>query len=116
LDAAIFQELAQRWPRIGRATIALKAGDYDNELSRYRYDVTLSVGAKYRMAQPDEWIEWDKAGAWQQELRERFARSGEGSIGVRGIPDSRVSSSVAALRMLSPGENNSNASQIQAAA
>jgi pristinamycin I synthase-3/4 len=116
LDAAIFQELAQRWPGIGRATVALKVGDYDNELSRYRYDVTLSVGQKYRIAHPDTWIEWDMAGAWQQELRERFARNGENSIGVRGIPDSRVSSSVAALRMLSRGECNANASQIQAAA
>jgi len=116
LDAAIFQELAQRWPRIGRAIITLKAGDYDNELSRYRYDVTLRVGAKYRITQPDEWIEWDKTGAWQQELRERFGLSGEGSIGVRGIPDARVSSSVTALRMLSNGEANSNASQIQVTA
>ena len=47
LDAGIFQELARRWPRIGRASVALKAGDYDNELSRYRYDVTLSIGPKY---------------------------------------------------------------------
>jgi len=116
LDAAIFQELAHRWPGIGRATVALKAGEYDNELSRYRYDVTLSVGAKYRIAQPDEWIEWDKAGAWQQEVRERFVHSGDNSIGVRGIPDSRISSSIAALRMLSRGEANSNASQIQTAA
>lgn len=116
LDAAIFQELAQRWPGIGRATVALKTGDYDNELSRYRYDVTLSVGAKCRIAQPDEWIEWDKAGAWQQELRERFARSGENLIGVCGIPDSRVSSSIAAFRMLSRGEGNANASQIETTA
>ena len=116
LDAAIFQELAQRWPRIGRASIALKAGDYDNELSRYRYDVTLTIGEKYRIAQPDTWLKWDKSGAWQQELRERFARSRVSSIGVRGVPDSRVSSSVATLRMLSRAESSSNASQIQAAA
>jgi amino acid adenylation domain-containing protein len=116
LDAAIFQELAQRWPRIGRASIALKAGDYDNELSRYRYDVTLTIGEKCRIAQPDTWLKWDKSGAWQQNLHARFARSRESSIGVRGVPDSRVSSSVATLRMLSRAESSSNASQIQAAA
>lgn len=116
LDAAIFQDLAQRWPRIGRATVALKAGDYDNELSRYRYDVTLSVGEKYRIAQPDEWLEWNKTGVWQQKLRERFARNSESSIGVRGIPDSRVSSSVSAARILLRSEGNANAGQIQAAA
>ena len=86
----MFQELAQRWPRIGRASVALKAGDYDNELSRYRYDVTLSIGQKYQVAQPSEWLEWDKQGEWQQELRKRFARDGKSSIGVRAIPDARV--------------------------
>jgi pristinamycin I synthase-3/4 len=116
LDAGIFQELARRWPRIGRASVALRAGGYDNELSRYRYDVTLSIGEKYQIAQPDEWLAWDKSGAWQQELRERFALDGESSIGIRGIPDVRVSGSVAALRMLSRGEGGSNAGQIHAAA
>ncbi len=115
LDAAIFQELAQLWPRIGRANVALKVGDYDNELSRYRYDVTLRIGPKYQVAQPSEWLEWDNSGAWQQALCKRFARSREGSVGVRGIPDSRVSGSVAAVRMLS-GVTSSNAGQIQAAA
>jgi amino acid adenylation domain-containing protein len=115
LDAAIFQELIQRWPAIGRASIALKAGDYDNELSRYRYDVTLSIGEKYRIAQPDKWLEWNKPGAWQQELRELLARDGKSSIGVRAIPDARVSSSVAALRMLSRGEDSLNAGQMNAA-
>ena len=116
LDVAIFQELAQRWPRIGRASVALKAGDYDNELSRYRYDVTLSIGPKKQVAQPGEWLEWDKQGEWKQELRKRFARDGKSSIGVRAIPDVRVADSVAASRMLSRGESSSNASQIQAAA
>jgi pristinamycin I synthase-3/4 len=114
LDAAIFQELAQRWPRIGRAAIALKAGVYDNELSRYRYDVTLSVGEKYNIAQPDEWLEWNKTGTWQQELSERFARNSESSIGVRGIPDSRILSSIAAARILLHSDGNANAGQIQA--
>ena len=116
LDAGIFQELARRWPRIGRANVALKVGDYDNELSRYRYDVTLSVGPKYQVAQPSEWLEWDKHGGWQQELRKRFARNGKSSIGIRAIPDPRVAGSVAALRTLSQGESSSNASQIQSSA
>jgi SAM-dependent methyltransferase len=42
LDPDIFYEIADRWQRVGRVTAELKAGDYDNELSRFRYDVTLS--------------------------------------------------------------------------
>ena len=44
LDADLFQELVERWPRIGRASITPKTGKYNNELSRFRYDVTLVIG------------------------------------------------------------------------
>lgn len=116
LDAGIFQELAQRWPRIGRARVALKTGAYDNELSRFRYDVTLNIGEKYQIAQPDQWLAWEKSGAWRQELRERFAGSGENSIGVRGIPDRRVTNSVGVARMLLRDAETINAGRIRAGA
>jgi thioesterase domain-containing protein/acyl carrier protein len=113
LNAEIFQEFARRLPRVGRANVALKTGAYDNELSRFRYDVTLSIGEKFRIAQPGQWIAWEKSGAWQRELRERLTKNGASSIGVRGIPDARVASYVAALRMLSHNEGTANIRQIQ---
>jgi pristinamycin I synthase-3/4 len=113
LNAEIFQEFVRRMPRVGRANIALKTGAYNNELSRFRYDVTLSIGEKLQVAQPNQWISWEKSGTWQQELQERLMKNSAGSIVVRGIPDARVASHVAALRMLSHDEGAANVRQIQ---
>jgi amino acid adenylation domain-containing protein len=113
LNAEIFREFVRRLPRVGRANVALKTGAYDNELSRFRYDVTLSIGEKFQIAQPNRWIAWEKSGAWQRELRERLTKNGASSIGVRGIPDARTASHVAALRMLSRDEGSANVRQIQ---
>jgi amino acid adenylation domain-containing protein len=112
LDAALFEELAQRWPAIGRASVALKGGAYDNELNRFRYDVTLTIGDKYKVARPDNWLTWDKSGKWLQELRKQFARNSKTSIGVRGIPDARVASATAALRIIVSDAETVNVGQI----
>jgi len=43
VDPEFFVELAARHPRLTRAHIMPKLAPYDNELSRFRYDVTLDV-------------------------------------------------------------------------
>src|SRR5262249_17305381 len=63
----------------------------------------------------ERWLTWDKSCAWQQELREQFARTAGSSVGIRGIPDRRVSGSVAALGMLQGDDGQTNAGQIRAA-
>ena len=115
LDAGLFKELAQRWPKISRASIAPKQGAYDNELSRFRYDVTLAVGKEYSFVKIDDGLEWDSHGAWRQVLREKLLDGAESAIAVRGIPDTRVASSVAACRMLLR-DGNAQAGKIRAAA
>ena len=110
VDPALFMELARRWERVGSAEAALKAGSYDNELSRFRYDVTLRLGEKEAIADPDLWIDWDLAGKWRRRVEEF-----DGSIGVRGIRDARVAGAVEAVRLLHDPAI-SNAGQLREAA
>src|SRR5262249_25463849 len=65
IDPALFDRLADQWPRLARAEVSLKSGTYDNELSRFRYDVVLTLGPHQRVAEPDEWISWDAGGEWR---------------------------------------------------
>ncbi|WP_321335970.1 non-ribosomal peptide synthetase [Breoghania sp.] len=44
LSPSFFAAIRSRLPRVGRVTMTLKTFGHDNELSRYRYDVTLHVG------------------------------------------------------------------------
>src|SRR5262249_62073044 len=90
IDPALFGELARRWAKVGRADVALKAGAYDNELSRFRYDVTLKLGEKETVEAPARWLAWDAAGRWREDLAEALAQEPEAAVGLRGLRDRRV--------------------------
>jgi pristinamycin I synthase 3 and 4 len=100
LSPAFFEELAKHADKIGRAEINLKRGAYDNELSRFRYDVLLQIGEKKHIAEPAEWLTWDERGEWRSRLESALAQRPGEAAGIRGIPDRRVSSSVIAARVL----------------
>jgi pristinamycin I synthase-3/4 len=96
LDPALFEEIGRRWESVGRVECALKAGAYENELSRFRYDVTMRIGEKEALAAPAEWIDWDEEGRWRRHLVDT-----QESLGVRGIRDGRAAAAVEAARALS---------------
>src|SRR5258708_34126578 len=99
--------------------MALKDGVYDNEISRFRYDVTLKVagnGKKQQAASPDRWLTWDEAGEWRDSLDRMLAGDSHSAIGVRGIRDARVSQAVSAVELLRSADSAvSTAEEIRAA-
>ena len=116
VDPALFGELGRRWKKVGRVETSLKAGSYDNELSRFRYDVTMGLGEKEAVVAPERWLSWDEAGAWRQKLEEALALQPGLAVGVRGIRDRRVAGAVEAVRLLqTPGSGLSDAGQLQEA-
>ncbi|HZE25195.1 MAG TPA: amino acid adenylation domain-containing protein, partial [Blattabacteriaceae bacterium] len=115
LDTVLFHEIADRWQRVGRVSAGLKAGDYDNELSRFRYDVILHIGNKETLEDADRWLTWDQDGGWQHELRSVLSKTPNSSVGVRGIRNGRVAPAVAALEMLDRQDTNVTAGEIVAA-
>jgi len=100
IEPAVFEELSATCPSVGRVECSLKGGAYDNELTRFRYDVTLSVRETEHVSEPGVWIAWDEAGAWQAHVREAIARDPGGSIGLRALRDRRVAAAVEAIRLL----------------
>ncbi|HZU33902.1 MAG TPA: amino acid adenylation domain-containing protein, partial [Candidatus Angelobacter sp.] len=115
LDPALFHEIADRWPKVGRASASPKAGAYDNELSRFRYDVALKIGNKESISEPNQWLVWDHEGIWRGQLKSILQQNSAASVGVREIPDSRVAPSVAALQLLESQNSNGTAAEILAA-
>ena len=116
VDPALFGELGRRWEKVGRVETSLKGGSYDNELSRFRYDVTMGLGEKEAVVAPERWLSWDEAGAWRQRLEEALALQPGLAVGVRGIRDRRVAGAVEAVRLLqAPDSGLSDAGQLQGA-
>jgi amino acid adenylation domain-containing protein len=96
-----FTALRARFPQIVDVEIAPKRGGYKNELSAFRYDVTLRIGAA--PAAPAS-IAWRDVGAERltlDELRALLARSAPGrALGLRRIPNARLHEENALLRWL----------------
>jgi amino acid adenylation domain-containing protein len=116
LDYVLFDELAKRLKRVGRVETALKGGQYENELSRFRYDVTLKLGKKEERQVPREWLLWDADGRWKAKLAEMLAQRPNLAVGVRGIRDRRVATAVEAARLLRQSEDFvTNAAELSSA-
>src|SRR5262249_20652432 len=112
VDPGLFAELGRRWAKVGRVQSQLKVGSYNNELSRFRYDVTLRIGAKEAVVEPQRWLMWDEAGQWEAELEKELTLGDGHSVGLREVRDGRVASAVQAVRLLqSPESAPSNARQ-----
>ena len=106
LDPQLFGELARRWDTLGRADISLKAGAYDNELSRFRYDVVLHVGPRTLLAAPQRWLAWDAEGTWPAQVAAALTAEPDSAVGVCGLPDARVVKATEAARILRRDEHD----------
>jgi hypothetical protein len=94
-----FDALRARVPRIARADTRLKRGQWHNELTRHRYDVTLRVGPQ-PPAVPAPSLDWERDGVTVDGLRERAAA---GDVAVLGVPDARVARELAIASLVRGG-------------
>jgi amino acid adenylation domain-containing protein len=112
----LFEQLSRRHEKLGRLHLYPKLGHYDNELSRFRYDVTIRIGEKQELVAPERWIQWDQSGRWRQAVQLLWSNEPEFSVGVRGVPDERVAPFAEAMMLLQNGtEKITNLEQLRSA-
>ena len=100
----LFREMGRRWPKVERVTTWLKGAGYDNELSRFRYDLVLRVGGrKEKAVQPATWVGWDGAGGWRTTVKAALEAAPAEPVGLRGVLDSRLASIGQSTFMLRQG-------------
>ncbi len=105
LHPGFFTALRAAFPRIVDVEIAPKRGYYRNELSLFRYDVTLRVGSVSPVHRPIKWLEAGPGGLTLEGLRQSVARSEPGrAFGLRGLPNARLSEENALLEWLSSAD------------
>ena len=92
---ALFTTLVRGWRTVGTVQWAPKLGAYDNELSRFRYDVTLQCGRAQTSSEPTTWVQWDAAGTWAAAVE--VSRD---AVGVRGVRDRRAAGAVLAAQVI----------------
>jgi amino acid adenylation domain-containing protein len=110
LDPALFEALRARMPRLGRVEVQVKRGKYDNEVSRFRYDVVLHLDVAAAAATAPVVREW--SGEDADGLR-ALAEGSVSALLVRGVPDARVREHVRAYERVSAGGEAADAAAVR---
>ncbi|WP_435823433.1 amino acid adenylation domain-containing protein, partial [Kitasatospora aureofaciens] len=99
VDPDFFTALREQGTEIGAVAVEVKNGRHHNELSRYRYDVTLHK-APVAPAAPERAVEleWGRQVAGSAELRELLARTAAEVLRITGVPNRRVAREAALAR------------------
>jgi SAM-dependent methyltransferase len=106
LDPAFFSAL----PGIAGVDVQLKRGRARNELTRFRYDVTLTLAGAapagpLPTAAPERWLDWREAGLSLAALRRLLVTTAPRSLGVSGLPNARLAAEVEAESLLHGGDS-----------
>jgi len=90
IDPGYFAQLQDTLPAVTGIQVSLKASEFDNELTRFRYDVLLKIGGEVP-DQPREFHDWDEVASLEKVLGSSRANT----VVVDGIPNARVAGLVA---------------------
>ncbi|MGN6479689.1 amino acid adenylation domain-containing protein, partial [Luteibacter sp.] len=108
VDPRFFAAARAELEGIGRIDIALKQAGYVNELSAYRYDVTLHVGDAERYDALELAAGGDPLAELAASLADRPAR-----VRLQGVANRRVAQDLAAVALLETMEPTANVSQLR---
>ncbi|WP_370640379.1 amino acid adenylation domain-containing protein, partial [Myxococcus sp. XM-1-1-1] len=86
LSPTFFTSLTTRLPGISRVEVLPKHGRYDNELSRFRYEVILHVGEATSLPRPD----WTDGSQLSLESLRQKLEAQPTMLAVRGLPNARI--------------------------
>ncbi len=100
VDPDFFLALRQRIPGISWVEIQLKRGRERNELTRFRYDVTLHAGPPLNPAPVPPQLDWTKLSLTPASLREILEKTEPEVLALTRVPDARLEPDIAARRIL----------------
>jgi len=109
IDPGFFHAIRNVAPALDQANIRLKRGRFNNELTRYRYDVVLQVkGGGSGGSQPSpldkgKHLDWRLDGIAISKLAELLAEA-PSQLHIAGVPNARVLSGVRAVALLAEAE------------
>ncbi|MCA2655313.1 non-ribosomal peptide synthetase [Microcystis sp. M061S2] len=94
-----FIALKQRFPRISWVEIAPKRGQADNELTQFRYDVTLHLDTDgQKTAIP--WLNWQRDRFSLGQIQDKLKLEQPEYLGIRDVPNQRLQKALQILDCL----------------
>lgn len=108
IDPAFFYALRDRFPSIDRVQIRLQRGCVHNELTQFRYNVLLHIAPPTKASNEElgeveriHWLNWTEHPLTPATACQRLVEQQPDILGIRGVPNARVSNGVKAAAWLS---------------
>ena len=117
LDPAFFTSLPEKLPQISSVEVQVKRGHLQNELTRFRYDVTLSFNGKVGSADdaPPAVIDWGLESCTPEVVRQFLIDRQPDVLFLTNVPDARVLADLSATEMIADTSGPATAADIRAA-
>jgi amino acid adenylation domain-containing protein len=102
IDPKFFIALKQRFPQISWVEIEPKQGQSLNELTQFRYDVTLHLDKNSQQSDLTKrpWLNWQGDGFSLGELQDKLKSDQPTWLGIRDVPNQRVQEALQILDWL----------------
>lgn len=114
LAPTFFSALAQQFPRIRSVNLQLKRGRYHNELTQFRYDVTLSIGdAEEDPAIEPIQLDWQQGKLTLTSLRHLLLTTTPALLHVTRIPNARLLPAIEAVHLLARSDRPESADTLK---
>ncbi|WP_404791163.1 amino acid adenylation domain-containing protein [Altericista sp. CCNU0014] len=113
IDPAFFLALKAHLPQISRVEILLERGLHHNELTQFRYDVILHTDIATVPSIEILWLDWQEAQLSVLAVQILLATQQPEFLGIKNIPNARVSSAMQAIHLLNRATNSATVGSLR---
>jgi acyl carrier protein len=112
IDPAFFTALRQHLPKISRVEVEPKRGRHQNELTQFRYQVTIHAGG-HKTAQKLSWIDWREVRWDLAELRRRLIHDRPATLALTNVANARLAGPSQLVEILDTSNNAQTAGELK---
>lgn len=113
IDPRFFKALQQRVEGIANVAVMLKRGSFENELTRFRYDVIIKTGANAPSNSHPSTLNWTTDSLSLEKLQDLLEKNTGPNFYITGVPNSRVANACATVRLLKSETQVANVEELR---
>ena len=114
VDPQFFFALKRRLPKISHVEIMPKRALHLNEMSKFRYEAIIHVGAPVSFAPVEEWLDWDDQRLNVHKIRTLLDEHRPEALGITRVPNARIAKDVKLVDWLRSSECPATVEQLRA--
>ncbi len=114
IDPAFFTALKTHLPRISSVRIEPKRGHYRNELTQFRYQVTINVGEPEAMPEDLSWTDWSECRWDLAELRRQLIEAEPQALALSNVANARLNAPVRIKGLIAAADDRQTPAELKA--